>query len=262
VRRLILLMAAMGAAMLLVSGVAYALSVQCDGTGDQDPVLGGCAGTNQNDVINGTALRDIILALGGLDVVNARGGDDGVDGGGGRDDISGNAGGDFLLGGMGPDDINGGAGTTDDASDPLTTFTCQIDEATTEGTQALSGDNGNDDLDGGRDNDLLNGNAGRNDLSGNDGDDCLLLKGDANERASGGDGDDVIFADDSFFGVDSNGDDVFCGADHDTVLADADDRAAANCEDVVELTTLQEAGATPVGEVTITTPEGTTTMTR
>jgi hypothetical protein len=41
VRRLILLMAAMGAAMLLVvSGVAYALSVQCDGTGDQDPDLG------------------------------------------------------------------------------------------------------------------------------------------------------------------------------------------------------------------------------
>lgn len=38
--RLILLMAAMGAAMLLVSGVAYALSVQCDGTGDQDPDSG------------------------------------------------------------------------------------------------------------------------------------------------------------------------------------------------------------------------------
>ena len=34
-RRLILLMTAMAAAMLLVvRGVAYALSVQCDGTGD------------------------------------------------------------------------------------------------------------------------------------------------------------------------------------------------------------------------------------
>jgi hypothetical protein len=34
VRRLILLMAAMGAAVLVASGVAYALSVQCDGVGD------------------------------------------------------------------------------------------------------------------------------------------------------------------------------------------------------------------------------------
>jgi hypothetical protein len=84
VRRLILLMAAMGAAMLLVvSGVAYALSVQCDGTGDQDPDLGECQGTDLSDVITGTAQRDIILALGGLDVVTARMGDDFVDGGAG-----------------------------------------------------------------------------------------------------------------------------------------------------------------------------------
>ena len=34
-RRLILLMAAMEAAVLLASGVAYALSVQCDGAGDR-----------------------------------------------------------------------------------------------------------------------------------------------------------------------------------------------------------------------------------
>src|SRR5215203_6985860 len=80
VRRLILLMAAMGAAMLVVSGVAYALSVQCDGAGDQDPETGECAGTDQNDVITGTAQSELIFALGGLDVVNARGGDDFVDG--------------------------------------------------------------------------------------------------------------------------------------------------------------------------------------
>jgi hypothetical protein len=67
-------MAAMGATMLVVSGVAYALSVQCDSPTDQDPDPGECQGTEQNDVITGTALRDIILALGGLDVVNARGG--------------------------------------------------------------------------------------------------------------------------------------------------------------------------------------------
>ena len=68
-RRLILLMAAMGAAMLLVSGVAYALTVvQCDGTGDQDPATGQCQGTDQNDDITGTDQADLISALGGFDV--------------------------------------------------------------------------------------------------------------------------------------------------------------------------------------------------
>jgi Ca2+-binding RTX toxin-like protein len=192
------------------------------------------------------------------------GGDDFVDGGRGGDDISGGVGGDELNGGGGPDDIDGGLGTTDDASDPLTTFFCQINDASTQGTQTLLGDNGNDDLDGGRDNDLLEGDAGRNDLSGNGGDDCLLLSGDENERVSGGNGDDVIFADDSFFGADSNGDDIFCGAGIDTVLADAEDQVAADCEHVFGPTPppLQAPGATPVAEVTITTPEGTTTMTR
>jgi hypothetical protein len=195
------------------------------------------------------------------------GGDDDVDGGRGRDDISGGLGGDGLLGGGGPDDIQGGRGTTD-AIEPPNTFSCTIIDsdagidASTEGTQNLLGNDGNDDLDGGIDNDALSGDAGRNDLSGNGGDDCLLLSGDENERASGGDGDDIIFADDSFFGADSNGDDVFCGAGIDAVLADAEDRVAANCEGVLEQTPLQATtGSTPVMEVTITTAERTITMT-
>jgi Ca2+-binding RTX toxin-like protein len=265
VRRLILLMAAMAAAVLLVSGVAYALSVQCDGAGDQDPAPGLCQGTEQNDRITGSQERDEILALGGRDLVTARGGDDFVDGGRRRDDISGGVGGDGLFGGGGPDDIDGGQGTTD-ASPPLNTFFCSIRDpeagidASAQGTQNLLGDDGNDDLDGGRDNDFLRGGAGRNDLSGNGGDDCLNLNGAANERASGGDGDDIIFADESFFGADSNGDDVFCGAGHDTVNADEDDRVAADCEDVLVQTSLQATGSTPVVEVTITTEEGTITM--
>jgi hypothetical protein len=65
-------MAAMGAALLLVSGVAFALSVQCDGTGDQDPDSGECRGTTEDDKITGTAQRDSISARDGLDDVNAR----------------------------------------------------------------------------------------------------------------------------------------------------------------------------------------------
>jgi Ca2+-binding RTX toxin-like protein len=90
----------------------------------------------------------------------------------------------------------------------------------------LLGNDGNDDLEGGRDNDFVQGDAGRNDLSGNGGDDCLIPLGDENERVSGGGGDDLIIA------FDGNGDDVFCGAGIDTVWADAQDRVAANCEDV------------------------------
>jgi hypothetical protein len=74
-KRILLLLAAMAAALVAASGVAYAVNVvQCDGTGDQDPDPGECQGTEQNDRITGTAQRDIILALGGIDVVTARGG--------------------------------------------------------------------------------------------------------------------------------------------------------------------------------------------
>ena len=97
----------------------------------------------------------------------------------------------------------------------------------------MLGDEGNDDLDGGRDNDFLNGGSALNDLSGKGGDDCLDLFGDANERASGGAGNDLIFA------ADGNGDDIFCGAGIDTVSVDArdpadpQDRVAADCENKV-----------------------------
>jgi hypothetical protein len=80
------------------------------------------------------------------------------------------------------------------------------------------------------------------------------LSGAANERASGGAGDDLIGSDDG------NADDVFCGAGHDTVFADVQDRVAANCEVVIREPSLQTTDATPMVEVTITTPEGTITM--
>ena len=124
------------------------------------------------------------------------------------------------------------------------------------------GQDGNDLLAGGIDNDWLQGGGGRNDrlgkddLSGNGGDDCLILGGAENERAGGGDGDDIIFAD-----VRNGGDDIFCGAGIDTVEAHLKDRVAANCENVLRLSRPGATGATPEAEVTISTPEGTITMT-
>jgi hypothetical protein len=94
---------------------------------------------------------------------------------------------------------------------------------------ACVGTEQNDRITGSRDDDSTEALGGRNDLSGNGGDDCLDLGGDAleNERVSRGDGDDLLFP------GDLDGDDVFCGAGHDTVIADAENRVAADCEDVI-----------------------------
>ena len=65
---------------------------------------------------------------------------------------------------------------------------------------------------------------------------------------SGGDGDDLVFANDR------TGDDIFCGAGDDTVFSDEEDRVAADCEDERPQTSLQAGGSAPEAEVTITTP--------
>lgn len=240
-------MAVVGSVLLVAfAGVALAANITCQG--------GPCVGTEQNDRIAGSQVDDDIEALGGRDEVTARGGDDEVDGGADGDEITGGDGGDLLRGGRGPDEIGGGPGTPDGT--PRTDFFCSYSDertgidASTAGYQAVIGEEGNDLLATGRDSDLLAGETGRNNLSGNGGGDCFVLVGDENERVSGGDGDDIVFAN---YG---NGDDVFCGAGHDTVLADAEDRVAADCEDVLRSSSLQAPGATPEAEVTIiTAPE-------
>ena len=256
-RTLLLSLTTIVVTLLLAGGVAWAANITCTG--------GPCAGTEQDDRITGSQLYDEIQALGGRDVVTARAGDDSVDGGRNRDDIFGGPGGDFLLGSWGPDDIDGGPSTTS----TVVKFSCGISDEEgviyeSHGTQQSWGGNfgfslaeadGNDDLDGGRDDDFLDGGGGRNDLSGNGGDDCLFLEGDANERASGGDGDDLIFT----TAFPTNADDVFCGAGIDSVLADPDDRVAADCEHVIRQSLLQATGATPEAEVTVTAPDGTIT---
>jgi hypothetical protein len=237
VRRTILLLSTMMLALLLASGVALAANITCLG--------GPCAGTEENDRITGSLFDDLIQAKGGRDHVSARPGDDEVFGDAGGDEITGGEGGDYLDGGRGPDEIGGGPGTPE--GDPKVDVSCSAGEASISGDQALFGGDGNDILTAGRDKDVMFGNAGRNTLSGNGGDDCFVLGGAENERASGGDGDDIIFA------QDGNGDDIYCGAGIDTVLADAEDRVAADCADVFGQT-LQAGGSTPETEVTITTP--------
>ena len=108
-RRLILLMAAMGAAMLLlVSGVAYALTIQCDDGGDQNPDPGECFGTEESDRITGNSYPEVILSFSGNDRISALGGDDSVASARGRDRVFLHGGNDTIDGGEGKDVIHGG----------------------------------------------------------------------------------------------------------------------------------------------------------
>jgi Ca2+-binding RTX toxin-like protein len=175
VRRPLILMALMAATVLLVSGVAYALSVQCDGVGDQDPATGQCQGTDEDDSINGTAKADIIFALGGLDFVSAGAGRDELDGGILGDELAGDAGRDIYFGG--------------DGADALSDF------GSNSGNDVMNGGDGNDVLLAGSEgNDVLKGQAGNEHCP-----DCIFIPGaryaqmfggPGNDRLSGGSGKD------------------------------------------------------------------------
>ncbi len=101
-RKITMLLATVGAMLLLVSGVALAAQIACKG--------GTCTGTDQKDRITGTAGRDTINAKNGSDTVFGRAGADIVRGGFGADTIHGQGGNDTLSGGPNTDRIIGGPG--------------------------------------------------------------------------------------------------------------------------------------------------------
>lgn len=67
-------------------------------------------GTNDDDLIRGTAVTDRIVSKAGNDYISAGPGDDVIDGGAGDDIINGGDGDDTLAGGEGTDILQGGAG--------------------------------------------------------------------------------------------------------------------------------------------------------
>jgi Ca2+-binding RTX toxin-like protein len=110
-KRSVLLVVAMAMALLMVSGVAIARTVYCDG--------GKCRGTNNRDTMYGTGGRDIINSLEGADLARGNGGADTLNGDGGRDRLSGGNGNDgvfgsddddLVAGNRGFDVLNGGNG--------------------------------------------------------------------------------------------------------------------------------------------------------
>lgn len=110
-RRAVLLLLAIGAAILLAGGVALATEIQCKNDA--------CAGTNKDDEISGGGFDDYIVARNGDDVVRAGGGSDRVFGGPGDGNLFGdntffgaqkNDGPDTVFGGVGNDTLFGGSG--------------------------------------------------------------------------------------------------------------------------------------------------------
>lgn len=93
-KRGLLILVAMLAALVLGSGVAFAATI---------------VGTNNADTRTGTVNRDVMYGLGGNDSLNGRGGNDEVYGGPGNDGVSGGAsttsGQNELYGGSGADTI-------------------------------------------------------------------------------------------------------------------------------------------------------------
>ena len=101
-RRAILMSVFLMVTVLLVAGVAYARSIDCDG--------GDCKGTNGPDTMQGSPKDDKMLALEGGDKLYGEGGMDMLKGKGGGDDIFGGEGNDRVKGGHGKDRVDGGDG--------------------------------------------------------------------------------------------------------------------------------------------------------
>ena len=129
-RKTVMLLAAVGAALLAAGGAAMAASINCPNASG-----GYCYGTNAGDALYGTANVDRMYGQGGADLMYGYNRADRMFGG----DESGL--GDKMLGGNGDDYMNGNAG--DDA---------------------LYGGDGDDTVLGGRGNDLIQGDLGNDHL--------------------------------------------------------------------------------------------------
>lgn len=193
---ILLVMALMGATVVLVSGVAYALTVHCDAPGDQDPDPGECRGTRHSDVINGSSGSDEIRALAGNDRINPHQGNDTVFGGMGKDSVDAHQGNDTVYGGL--DGDGGRVGLR------FSKFGGTVNLEGAEDSDTVYGKEGSDNID-----------AAATDTTG------------SFDRSLGGRGNDRIYS------VDDNEDIVNCGVGTgDVALIDQGIDTPVNCERV------------------------------
>ncbi len=186
------------------------------------------------DTLDGGSGDDTLSGDFGNDTIDGGTGDDTIDGGSGDDTIDGGADDDTITGGSGNDTIAGGDG--DDV----------IDGGADSDT--IAGGAGADNISGGSGNDTLSGGDGADTLDGGAGDDAILSADDATGGAAGssdpnfgdivtgGEGDDIIFA---------NGSDVVDGGED----GDGSDIDTLNVTNVASIQ-YQDAGGANVGFVT------------
>lgn len=96
-----ILLAVMGAALVLSSAAALAATIECK-PGRY------CYGTKKADTLIGTDVEDSMYGRRGGDTIEGRGGNDSLDGGRGSDKLVGGPGHDGLSGSLGSDTLDGG----------------------------------------------------------------------------------------------------------------------------------------------------------
>ena len=184
------MLAAMALALVLASGVAWAVNE---------------IGTNGPDTLRGTNADDNLLGKGANDVLFGLGGEDNLLGGEGKDWV---LGGNERRAGGGDKNLAGGTGN-----------------------DGILGGNGSDIMVGGSGNDFVYGHRGSDSITGDGGADLLIdgpVRETAEDRLSGGAGNDVFFVDNR----PATRDFITCGSGFDRVGADTKDVVAPDCEEV------------------------------
>lgn len=194
-------------------------------------LVGHCAnqvtGTDERDLLAGTAAGDAIYGRAGNDVIDGLFGGDCLFGEDGRDQLEGGQGDDQLYGAKGRDRLFGGSG-----DDRLRGGSGKDHLRGSSGDDRLWGGGKRDFLSGGSNDDRLKGGGGKDSLRGNAGDDTLIGgrggdwidTGPGEDRVRGGRGNDRISAANGSRTV------ITCGKGRDRVRADREDRVAADCE--------------------------------
>lgn len=191
------------------------------GTGEGDNLV------DAEIILTGTG-ADSVTGAGGPNEIRTGGGSDSLVGGAGADELDAGSGDDTLDGGTGSDSLSGGPGTdTASYATRIARVTVTLDDAKDDGEDGELDDVGSDveNVDGGFVGDTLVGDGGANTLRGNGGGDTLTGGGGA-DVLDGGEGDDAVFA------RDDAKDTIACGVGADSVVADANDEVAADCETV------------------------------
>jgi hypothetical protein len=210
----------------------------------------GCTGVSSNQVTCSGTISFVGAGLGDMDDtatisgavrswVDAGTGNDRLQGGTASDWLYGNTGDDTLDGGTGADLLIGGGGNDlADYSSRTNPVTITLDGKWGDGEagendyvgynndiERVTTGSGNDTVTGGPTNNGLTGGAGNDTLAGAAGDDTID-GGVGQDSLDGGDGADTLL------GRDATADQVACGAGVDSVVADAVDAVALDCEQI------------------------------